>query len=115
HADGCHIDPEQFEWMKKEIAATKNPILVSTHATIMSVTHFEELGAPKDGGWKVPVGWQIGNAVETARLFRDNPHVKLGMSGHMHHIDRCDYFGTSYICAGAVSGAWWGGEYHSFG
>jgi hypothetical protein len=47
-------------------------------------------------------------------LFRIHPNVKLCLSGHTHLIDRVDYLGVTYLCSGAVSGAWWKGPYQEF-
>lgn len=114
HADGCRVDPEQMEWLLREVKGTSKPVCLVSHAPIFSVSHFEELGPPKNGSWAVPTSWQVGNAVELTRALRDASNVKLALSGHMHHIDRCDYHGITYVCGGAVSGAWWGGAYHGF-
>ena len=42
-----------------------------------------------------------------------SPHwnVKLCLSGHLHSVDRVDYAGVTYLCNGAVSGAWWNGDH----
>lgn len=114
HRDGCHVDAEQLEWMQKQIADAKGSVCLVSHAPILTATHFMELGAPKDGGWKVPASWQVGNAVDLVKLFWKHPKVKLALSGHMHQIDRLDFHGVSYVCGGAVSGSWWGGDYLGF-
>jgi hypothetical protein len=36
------------------------------------------------------------------------------LSGHQHWLDKCELDRVSYLCGGAVSGAWWGGEYEGF-
>jgi hypothetical protein len=41
--------------------------------------------------------------------------VKVCLSGHIHLVDRVDYLGVSYLCNGAVSGAWWKGPNQEFG
>ena len=40
-------------------------------------------------------------------LFKKYPNVKLCLSGHLHVIDRVDYFGVSYLSNPAVCGNWW--------
>jgi predicted phosphodiesterase len=41
--------------------------------------------------------------------FRAAGNVRLCLSGHIHLLDRCELDGVTYICDGAVSGAWWKG------
>ncbi len=48
----------------------------------------------------------------TALLARHN--VKLGLSGHVHMLDRIDCRGVTYICDGAVSGGRWRGPHRGF-
>jgi 3',5'-cyclic-AMP phosphodiesterase len=114
HRSGCHVDPEQMEWLEREVKDAERPLCLVTHAPLLSVSHFEELGPPKENHWKVPTSWQVGNAVEICRLLRNQPKARLVLSGHMHHVDRCDYYLTTHLNGGAVSGAWWKGSYHEF-
>jgi hypothetical protein len=44
-------------------------------------------------------------------MFLEHSNVKACLSGHIHLVDRVDYLGVSYYCNGAVSGAWWDGDY----
>jgi hypothetical protein len=44
-------------------------------------------------------------------LFGEHSNVKLCLSGHIHLHERLDYNGVTYLCNGAVSGAWWAGSY----
>ncbi len=101
HADGCHIDPEQRSWMEGQIKEFSGPVCLVSHAPILSVSCIIDGNAFK-------------GAKEMFDLFRKNENVKLCLSGHQHHVDRCDYAGVSYICGGAVSGAWWEGDYFGF-
>ena len=43
-------------------------------------------------------------------LFYKHPNVKLCLSGHIHLRDKVVYNNVTYICDGAVSGAWWEGN-----
>jgi predicted phosphodiesterase len=43
-------------------------------------------------------------------LFKNSGNVKVCLSGHVHLLDHCKIDGISYICDGAVSGAWWKGS-----
>jgi predicted phosphodiesterase len=51
------------------------------------------------------------DCVKLKDLFAKHPNVKLSLSGHLHTLDRVDYNGVSYLCNGAVCGAWWKGRH----
>jgi hypothetical protein len=55
-----------------------------------------------------------GAGVLEREVFKQNPHVKIALSGHMHMVDRVDYLGVSYLCGGAISGNWWKGDRFEF-
>jgi predicted phosphodiesterase len=38
--------------------------------------------------------------------------VKLLVSGHIHLYDKVEYNAMTFVCDGALSGAWWKGPYH---
>ena len=61
--------------------------------------------------WNIPGRWMHEDALELKDLFIKYPNVKLAISGHIHLLDRVEYNGISYCCNGAVSGAWWAGNY----
>lgn len=46
---------------------------------------------------------------ELHRLFTQNGAVRLCASGHIHLLDRCLLDDITYVCDGAVCGAWWKG------
>ncbi len=116
HADGCKLDDEQWSWLERELAAGPEPVCLVSHAPILSVTHFfEPSTAIESGGYRVPANWAVKGATRFRELFRNHPHAKLALSGHMHTIDRAAADHMSYICGGAVSAAWWNGEYLGFG
>ena len=110
----CKVDEEQMEWLAKETADTKNPVLLLGHAPILTVTSFIEKAVPKNGGFAVPNHWQTANLQALRDLFYERPNVRLALSGHMHQIDRVDFDRVAYICGGAVSGSWWNGAYYKF-
>jgi 3',5'-cyclic-AMP phosphodiesterase len=114
HENGCHIDDEQMAWLKREIEGQEKNICLVSHASILTASGFIERGKPEKGGWNIPVGWMVANTNELRDLFLKHPNVRLSLSGHMHHLDRVDYDAVTYICGGAVSGSWWGGEYLHF-
>jgi 3',5'-cyclic AMP phosphodiesterase CpdA len=110
----CRVDEEQMEWLKRELADTKLPVLVLSHAPILTVTSFIEDEVPKAGKFEIPDRWQTANLQALRDLFYEHPNVRLALSGHMHQIDRCDFDRVSYVCGGAVCGNWWDGDFHRF-
>jgi len=59
-------------------------------------------------------GDPVGGKKELRKLFQKHDNVRLALSGHQHWLDKCELDRVSYLCGGAVSGAWWGGEYEGF-
>lgn len=115
HADRtCRVDDEQMEWLKAEISGTTKPVLLLSHAPILTVTSFLEDEVPQNGAFHIPNRWQTANLQPLRDLLYDHPNVRLALSGHMHQIDRCDFDRVSYVCGGAVCGNWWGGAFHRF-
>lgn len=114
HPDGCKVDDEQFVWLKEQVATPK-PVFILSHAPLLTVSVLIDAGANKDGGYSVPSHNQVANSVALRDLFLAHPNVRIAASGHMHHVDRCDYDHVSYVCGGAVSGGWWGNDYFKFG
>lgn len=114
HPEGCLIDEEQMGWLKERLSATREPVVIVTHAPILSVTHFLEKGTLAPNGWAVPASWQTRNTIELRDLLLDVKRPVLALSGHMHQIDRVEFRNVTYVCGGAVSGAWWAGSYLGF-
>ncbi|UFH54666.1 metallophosphoesterase [Spirosoma sp. KNUC1025] len=104
-----HIDPEQLDWLKQDLAktGTKTPVLILSHIPIFSPTGFFSEQNVKDGNWSIPGALVLSNTPELLKLFYQYPNVKAALSGHMHLLDRVDYNGVTYLCNGAVSGNWW--------
>jgi 3',5'-cyclic-AMP phosphodiesterase len=117
HADGCRIDQEQFQWLERELSDGTEPIILVSHAPILSVTGFLESKVERPGGrYILPSGWIVADVGKLKDLFLRHPRIKLALSGHMHQVDRVDYQGIAYLCGGAVSGNWWDpGKYIGFG
>lgn len=107
-----HIDTEQLEWLKQDLAktGTKTPILILSHIPIFSPTGFFSESNVKDGSWTIPAALVLSNTPELLKLFYEYPNIKTALSGHMHLLDRVDYNGVTYLCNGAVSGNWWKNE-----
>jgi 3',5'-cyclic-AMP phosphodiesterase len=117
HADGCLIDLRQLKWLEGELKTGKEPIILVSHAPILSITGFLESKVERPGGrYVLPGGWMVSEVEKLKELFLPHPRIKLALSGHMHQVDRVDYQGIAYICGGAVSGNWWdAGKYIGFG
>jgi 3',5'-cyclic AMP phosphodiesterase CpdA len=109
------LDDEQFEWLDADLAANKGaPVLVLSHIPILSVSAFLDGDNESSGNWQVPGAWMHIDARRIKDLFVRRRNVRLCLSGHLHMVDRCDYLGVSYLCSGAVSGAWWKGSWEGF-
>jgi 3',5'-cyclic-AMP phosphodiesterase len=110
------VDDEQMVWLKNILQDKSKPTLVFGHMPLVTVTG---LSAPSiktaENRFIITTGTQVANARKVLELFAENGNVKIALSGHTHMQDRCDFKGTSYVCAGAVSGSWWNGEADGFG
>jgi len=106
------LDEEQFNWLsgKLETTASDMPICVVSHIPIVSITAIEFL-KPENHKICVAGSHMHYDCPAIIRLFKKYPNVKLCLSGHTHRVDHISYCGTSYVCDGAVSGAWWGGDH----
>jgi predicted MPP superfamily phosphohydrolase len=117
HTDGgsgyiAKMDDAQYEWLASDLEKTPadRPVLVLSHQPILSAASFFDGDNEQSGNWQVPAAWMHIDARRLKDLFHEHPHVKLALSGHLHLIDRVDYNGVTYLCNGAVSGAWWKGD-----
>ena len=110
------LDDEQFDWLTKLLAETPKSthVCVVSHIPILSITALT-YGAPRpraqNGTDTVITHAEMHtDATVLHDLFKDSGNVKLCLGGHTHLLDRCDVDGVSYVCDGAVSGAWWKGS-----
>jgi predicted phosphodiesterase len=109
------VDDEQMNWLDKELTNKTKPTLILGHIPILSVTALANSGMkPEDGVLKISTASHLANGREVSALFRESGNVKIALGGHTHMIDRCDFGGTAYHCAGAVSGGWWNGKHEGF-
>lgn len=110
-----YIDKEQMTWLKGLLNDRKTPTLVCGHMPLLSVTALADTTV-KARPFSMPVSFstEVSNARDVIKMFRQAGNVKLCLSGHTHMVDRCDFAGTSYICGGAVCGAWWNGAHQGF-
>lgn len=112
----ARLDDEQFEWLSADLKKTdpKMPVLVLSHMPLVAATGFFTRDPEKSGDWTMPGSMTHQDIHRIKDLFKAHPNVKLCVSGHLHTVDRVDYLGVSYLCNGAVSGAWWKGKNHEF-
>ncbi|MFZ4574951.1 MAG: metallophosphoesterase family protein [Phycisphaerales bacterium] len=106
------LDPEQMDWFKGELKAipATTPIMVLSHIPILTVTPFGDESKNSDKSWSIPISRMMADWVEFRNLFRKHKNVKCCISGHLHQLDLIEFEGVTYMCNGAVSGAWWKGK-----
>jgi Icc protein len=119
--DSCHLDIDntwyigklgdtQFEWLERELVSTAAdmPVLVMSHIPILTATQL--VADEVVNKWELLGGDMHTDVVKIADLFYRSPNVKLCLSGHVHLRDKVIYNNVTYVCNGAVSGAWWEGQ-----
>lgn len=104
------LGEEQFNWLQNELAATEAtmPILVMSHIPILTATNLIEDDIVNR--WQMYGGDMHTDVSKIIKLFYQHPNVKLCLSGHIHMREKLIYNNVTYICDGAVSGAWWEGN-----
>ncbi|MCC7087262.1 MAG: metallophosphoesterase [Pirellulales bacterium] len=109
------LDEEQFEWLADDLAKLdgKSPVCVLSHIPIFCVCVLVySQKKPKESSFTVSGANIHIDALRIKDLFAKHANVKLCLSGHIHLTDRADYNGVTYLCNGAVCGAWWKGKNH---
>lgn len=101
----------QFAWLENELNNTPAamPVLVMSHIPLLTATNLvdDEVAVNK---WEILGGEMHTDISKIATLFYKHPNVKLCPSGHIHLRDKVVYNNVTYLCNGAVSGAWWEGN-----
>ena len=111
----ARLDDEQFEWLEQQLDTyKKSHVCIISHIPVLSVATFLDGDNEKSGRWTLPDEWMHLDARKIKNLFLKHPNVRLCISGHMHMVDRLIYNDVTYICDGAVSGAWWKGNHYEF-
>lgn len=112
----AHLDEEQMTWLEGELKtnAGKQPTLVLSHIPILSVAPLAVAKTKPGTDHKISGSIVFTDAATVKSHFYKHGGVKLCLSGHLHMVDRVDYLGTTYLCNGAVCGAWWKGKHHEF-
>lgn len=107
------LGEEQFDWLRRELSSTAptTPIILFSHIPIFAACVLSDFQKTAEAAreFNVPGSWMLIDSRRIRELFRSHPNVRLCVSGHIHQLDRVDYEGITYICDGAVSGAWWKG------
>lgn len=104
------LGDEQFNWLENELKNTdaNMPVLVMSHIPILTATLMIEDDIVNK--WQMLGGDMHTDTAKIIKLFYRHPNVKLCLSGHIHLKDKVVYNNVTYICDGAVSGAWWEGN-----
>lgn len=104
------LDQPQMDWLVRTLEGTARDrwVCIVSHVPIVSAAAL----FPSDP--KAPVRFSTSlmhaDAAALDALFLRHPNVRLAISGHIHELDRVEWHGVTYICAGAVCGAWWKGR-----
>ena len=104
------LGDEQFTWLENELKTTdpSTPVLVLSHIPILTAVLMIEDNIVNK--WEMLGGDMHTDTSKIISLFYKHPNVKLCLSGHIHLRDKVVYNNVTYICNGAVSGAWWEGN-----
>ena len=104
------LGDEQFAWLENELQQTDPavPVLVMSHIPILTATLMIEDDIINK--WTMLGGDMHTDTSKIIKLFYKHPNVKLCLSGHIHLRDKVVYNNVTYLCNGAVSGAWWEGN-----
>lgn len=104
------LGDEQFNWLEQELQTTPStmPVLVLTHIPVLTATNLIEDNTVNR--WVMYGGDMHTDNAKIISLFYKHPNVKLCLSGHIHLREKLIYNNVTYICNGAVSGAWWEGN-----
>ncbi len=104
------LGDEQFAWLTNELKNTdpSMPVLVLSHVPILTATLMIKDNVVNK--WQMSRGDMHTDTAKIIDLFYQYPNVKICLSGHVHLRDKVQYNNVTYICNGAVSGAWWNGN-----
>ncbi len=104
------LGDEQFVWLENELKNTDPsvPVLVMSHIPILTATNLIEDDIVNK--WVMTGGDMHTDTAKIINLFYKHPNVKLCLSGHIHLREELVYNKVTYLCNGAVSGAWWEGN-----
>lgn len=100
----------QLSWLENELKLTgvQTPVCVLSHIPILTATLMVEDDIVNK--WTMLGGDMHTDTAKIIDIFYRHPNVKLCLSGHIHLRDKVVYNDVTFICNGAVSGAWWEGN-----
>jgi Icc protein len=111
------IDPEQLDWLQKELASVPADrfICIVSHIPMLSIVSGLFFGKTETNGDLITKR----NLMHTdffamKNIFLQYPNIKVCLSGHTHLQDELIYLGVKYYCNGAISGNWWKGNFQDF-
>jgi Icc protein len=104
------LGDEQFTWLENELKATdaNMPVMVMSHIPILTALNL--IADDIVNKWVMLGGDMHTDTAKIINLFYQHPNVKLCVSGHIHMREKLVYNNVTYVCNGAVSGAWWQGN-----
>ncbi len=110
-------DEAQLDWLKQELAAVPAGMFtcIVSHIPILAICSalfFDK--TESNGDLLIKRNLMHTDFLELKKLFRQHPHVKACISGHIHLRDEVDYLGVKYYCNNAISGNWWNGPFQEF-
>jgi len=110
----ARLDEEQFSWLQQRLREipSERPVFVFSHIPIVCAAAFFDGDNETTGNWTIPGAWVHIDARRIVELFHQHQNVRVAVSGHIHLADAVLYNEVTYYCNGAVSGRWWGGDYH---
>lgn len=104
----AYLDEVQMEWLGSELTNSGGkPVMIVSHIPISVGCALLMDGRIDNNQWQVSGRALHMDAKKLSKLFVKHPNVKLCVSGHLHLLERATFQGVTYICNGAVSGAWW--------
>lgn len=104
------LGDEQFSWLENELKETdaNMPVMVMSHIPILTALNLIEDDIVNK--WVMTGGDMHTDTAKIISLFYRHPNVKLCASGHIHMREKLVYDNVTYLCNGAVCGAWWQGN-----
>jgi 3',5'-cyclic-AMP phosphodiesterase len=103
---------DQLDFLQSELKAHKEkPTVIAGHVPTVSVfgrlagfARFVEMGFQRRPSLVSRNGKRLVNLIHNS-----GANVKLVLAGHLHHQERMEIDGVSYLNGGAVCGNWWKG------
>lgn len=112
----ARLDEPQMDWLERTLrdhaqARPDDYILIVSHIPILSACVFFDTkpGSPRNK--EVSPSLMHEDCAALKALFARYPQVRACLSGHIHQLDRVEFNNVTYLCNGAVSGAWWKGRH----